>query len=208
MMKTLYRPVGLTEMKLILDLDLKAFPPRLPEQPIFYPVLNKQYADQIARDWNTKDKFSGFVGFVTEFKVDSPYIDQYEEQIVGAKSHEELWIPSEDLEEMNANIVGRIKVINVFYGSGYEGVSSELTFFEGKSLRDQLRKWCEIYEYNPMDFFCEIREHWKYIFVNYRYWIEVDSSQIGVSEELKEEALVKMKAYWNDHFPGISLVEQ
>ena len=59
MMRTLYRPVGLTEMKLILDLNLKAFPPRLPEQPIFYPVLNKQYADQIASEWNTKDRFSG-----------------------------------------------------------------------------------------------------------------------------------------------------
>lgn len=206
MMKTLFRPVGLTEMKLILDLDLKAFPPRLPEQPIFYPVLNKQYADQIARDWNTKDKFSGFVGFVTEFKVNSPYIDQYEEQIVGAKTHGELWIPTEDLEEMNANIVGRIKLITVFYGPDYEGLSPELTFMQGKSLLDQLRLWCEIYEYNAMDFFCEIREHWKCILVNYMYWMEVDSAQIGVSEELKKETLSKMKAYWNDHFPEISLL--
>ncbi|MEI7026276.1 hypothetical protein [Paenibacillus sp. y28] len=48
-MKILYRPVGRYEMKLILDLEWKGFPPRLPEQPIFYPVFNQPYAGQIAR---------------------------------------------------------------------------------------------------------------------------------------------------------------
>lgn len=95
-MKTLYRPVGLIEMKLILDLNLRGFPPRLPEQPIFYPVLNQAYADQIALEWNTKDKFSGNVGFVTECTVSSPFIDRYEEQIVGSRNHNELWIPAEE----------------------------------------------------------------------------------------------------------------
>ncbi|MEK4326298.1 hypothetical protein MKZ24_09875 [Paenibacillus sp. FSL R7-0297] len=91
-MKTLFRPVGLAEMKLILDLNLRGFPPRLPEQPIFYPVLNQTYADQIAAEWNVKDKFSGNVGFVTEFIVASPFIDRYGEQIVGSRNHNELWI--------------------------------------------------------------------------------------------------------------------
>jgi hypothetical protein len=44
---TLYRPVGQKELDLIRELEYRAFPPRLPEQPIFYPVLNQEYAAQI-----------------------------------------------------------------------------------------------------------------------------------------------------------------
>ena len=36
----LYRPVGLEELELIYDSGMKAFPARMPKQPIFYPVLN------------------------------------------------------------------------------------------------------------------------------------------------------------------------
>ncbi len=52
---TLYRPVGPRELELIEASGFRAFPPRLPEQPIFYPVLSFEYAAQIARDWNAKD---------------------------------------------------------------------------------------------------------------------------------------------------------
>jgi hypothetical protein len=51
----LYRPVGEMELTLIRDSGFRAFPPRLPEQPIFYPVLEESYAIQIARNWNTRD---------------------------------------------------------------------------------------------------------------------------------------------------------
>jgi len=68
---TLFRPVGLHELALIWDLGMRGFPPRLPHQPIFYPVINADYARQIARDWNTRDANSGFAGFVTEFAVDN-----------------------------------------------------------------------------------------------------------------------------------------
>jgi hypothetical protein len=62
--RTLYRPAGQKELDLIGAADYRAFPPRLPDQPIFYPVLNRAYAEQIARDWNTRDERSGFVGYV------------------------------------------------------------------------------------------------------------------------------------------------
>lgn len=61
----LYRPVGLGELRLIAAAAFRAFPPRLPDQPIFYPVLTLDYARKIARDWNTRDQQSGFAGFVT-----------------------------------------------------------------------------------------------------------------------------------------------
>ncbi len=206
-MKILFRPVGLNEMKLILDLNLKGFPPRLPEQPIFYPVLNKQYADEIAYKWNTKDKFSGFVGFVTEFEVRSPFIDKYQEQIVGSRVHNELWIPAEELNEFNNNIVGPIRLVNVFYGSNYIGLTPELTIFERKTLIEQFKIWKEILDYNSMDFFCEIKENWEYIFMNDKYWCDIDFTTYGISDDQKKEVLTTIKEYWKEHFPEIRLLD-
>jgi hypothetical protein len=113
----LFRPVGAAELRLIEESGWRAFPPRLAHQPIFYPVLNEEYAAQIARDWNTKDAASGFVGYVTRFRVRMAFIARYAVQTVGARVHQELWIPAEELEEMNANLVGRIEVIAEFRGA-------------------------------------------------------------------------------------------
>lgn len=113
---TLFRPVGTKELALIEASDFTAFPPRLPEQPIFYPVLNEEYATQIARDWNAKyneDK----VGYVTKFEVRKKFLDKYDVKIVGGAVHEEYWIPAEELEEFNRNIVGKIEIISEFRNS-------------------------------------------------------------------------------------------
>ena len=114
---TLYRPVGAKELELIAEMGFSGFPPRLPEQPIFYPVLNEEYAVKIARDWNTKDKLSGYKGFVTRFNVRTSFLDNYEVKTVGKQGlHEEYWIPAEELENFNKNIVGKIEVIQEFTG--------------------------------------------------------------------------------------------
>jgi hypothetical protein len=107
----LYRPVGPKELELIAASGHREFPPRLPEQPIFYPVLNEEYAQQIARDWNVKD--SG-AGYVTRFALRREFADKYPVQKVGSSIHQELWIPAEDVAEMNRNIVGTIEVIAEF----------------------------------------------------------------------------------------------
>lgn len=113
---TLYRPVGQKELDLIAEADFEAFPPRLEWQPIFYPVLNEEYAAQIAREWNTKDEANGCVGYVTKFEVDSDYLSQYEVQQVGGKVHLEYWIPAEELPAFNYNIQGKIEVIAEYRG--------------------------------------------------------------------------------------------
>src|SRR5262245_16708443 len=107
----LYRPVGAKELALIRASGDTAFPPRLPEQPIFYPVLTEQYAVQIARDWNSKQ--SG-VGYVTRFRVRASFLARYAVQTVGSSIHREYWIPAEELAEFNRNIVGPIEVIAEF----------------------------------------------------------------------------------------------
>jgi len=90
----------------------RAFPPRLPEQPIFYPVLTEGYAVQIARDWNVKD--SG-AGYVTRFRVRKEFVAKYAVQTVGDSNHKELWIPAEELTAFNESIVGEIEVIAEFH---------------------------------------------------------------------------------------------
>lgn len=57
----LYRPVGPKELELIAASGYREFPPRLPDQPIFYPVLNEDYARQIAREWNVPASGAGYV---------------------------------------------------------------------------------------------------------------------------------------------------
>jgi hypothetical protein len=115
-----YRPVGDRELVLIARTNFLAFPPRLASQPIFYPVLNLDYAIQIAKDWNTADPNSGFAGFVTQFDVDDLYISQFEIQIVGSSQvHQELWIPSEQLTEFNRHILGKIEVVAAYYGAKF-----------------------------------------------------------------------------------------
>jgi len=109
----LYRPVGPKELRLISETGYRAFPPRLPEQPIFYPVLNEEYATQIARDWNAKDRETE-AGYVTRFRVSASYLEQFEIHQVGSQIHQEYWIPAESLREFNENIVGTIEVIAEF----------------------------------------------------------------------------------------------
>ena len=110
----LFRPVGEKEYILIEQSGFKKFPPRLPEQPIFYPVLNEAYAIEIASKWNTKDEFSGYVGYVLRFNIADDYISKFDVQTAGAGHHKEFWIPAEDLEEFNKNIIGLIEVIHKF----------------------------------------------------------------------------------------------
>ncbi len=105
---TLFRPVAQKELDLIEQSGWKKFPPRLPEQPIFYPVTNVEYARQITVDWNVP---AYGTGYVTQFDVKSDYLKKFEVQNVGGKGYDELWIPAEELDEFNRNIVGLIQVI-------------------------------------------------------------------------------------------------
>ena len=109
----LFRPVGPKELELIRQTGNRAFPPRLPEQPIFYPVLSEDYATKIARDWNVKE--SG-AGYVTRFEVLRAFLDRYPVQEAGGRAHREYWIPAEELDAFNAAIVGKIEVIAEFKG--------------------------------------------------------------------------------------------
>ena len=108
---TLYRPTGPNELALVAGSGYKEWPPRLPEQPIFYPVTNQRYAAEIAKKWNV---LRSGRGYVTKFQVRKSFMAQFEIQTVGARHHTEWWIPADRLPELNANIVGLIEVVEEF----------------------------------------------------------------------------------------------
>ena len=107
----LYRPVGQAEYDLIAQSGFTAYPPRLPEQPIFSPVLNACYAWEIAEKWNRRYPDSRHAAYVTTFEIDDGYISQFPVQTVGTSYHQELWIPAEELENFNRHIIGTIAIL-------------------------------------------------------------------------------------------------
>lgn len=198
----LYRPVGLIELQLIFESNLTAFPPRLPEQPIFYPVTNPTYAEQIARDWNTKT--SPFAGYVTEFTIDDAYLAQYQKQIVGGRLHEEYWIPAERLTEFNHHLTSPIQVIKAFFGHSFQGYIPQKLGFKGKNATAQFALLCSSFDYSPMDFTLEIRANRTAVFLNYPFWQQTPFTELGISAEQQERVLEAIQQVWQQglsHLP-------
>jgi hypothetical protein len=109
---TLYRPTGAKELELVAKSGYRRWPPRLPEQPIFYPVENETYAREIASAWNASSESAGYV---TRFLVRKSFIERYSLHQVGGGNHLEWWIPAADLDLLNENLVGLIEVIGEFH---------------------------------------------------------------------------------------------
>jgi hypothetical protein len=80
-------------LRLVEESAWRRWPPRLPEQPIFYPVLNEWYATKIAKDWNVPATASG----MTRFAVRTDFLSQYQVHQAGGRDVLEYWIPAEDL---------------------------------------------------------------------------------------------------------------
>lgn len=184
----LYRPVGLKELILMLENKLTQFPPRLYWQPIFYPVLNFQYAFEIATKWNFDDENSGYSGFVTAFEIDKTYIERFEIQNVGGEHHNELWIPAEELENFNQNIQKPIQIEGCFYGEKYIGKINE------KNAKEQFLYLQQ--KINEDTFEKIITENFGEILVNFAYWKQ---------NNFEIETLQKIKNNWQNIFPSFKI---
>jgi hypothetical protein len=199
----LFRPTGLKELQLVLQRDLRAWPERLPEQPIFYPVLNIGYAEQIARDWNTKS--DSCVGYVTEFAVDDAYIARFNREVVGSSRHEELWVPAEELDEFNAHLIGPITVVRTFFGDNFTGLIPNRGGLRGKTAREQLQVLAAQFKYSLQDFHGEITANREAVFLHIPFW----RSQTAPPslEASAAEVLAAVEHVWKNAFPTLPLPE-
>lgn len=190
----LYRPVGLNELRLIYQANLRAFPPRLPEQPIFYPVLNEDYARKIARDWNTKSEARA--GFVTRFSIDDAYGAGFERRVVGSREHEELWVPAEDLADFNARLIGPIQVLSAHFGEPYAGEIPEQFALKGKSATEQLAALAGMLAHNAIDAGLEVAANHQAVFLNFFFWEQHEEIAGGVSLGQRDDVLAFVRRTW------------
>ncbi len=190
----LFRPTGLGELQLVLQRDLAGFPPRLPDQPIFYPVTTARYAAQIARDWNTKSELRA--GYVTELAVDDAYVSQFERKIVGSREHEELWVPAEQLEELNRHITAPIKVIDAFFGDAFVGLVPKSGAMQGKSAREQLAVLAALVAAGD-DLRAEVSLNREAVFLHMPYWRQLEDAPANV--------LTAAERAWSATFPRLPL---
>ena len=204
-MTTLFRPVGLNELSLIWDSGMREFPPRLPHQPIFYPVTNVQYATQIARDWNTKD--GSFAGFVTEFEVDDPYMAAFQPHIVGSSLHSEYWIPAERLRDFNTALQGTIRVHSAYFGPGFRGFVPDQGLLKGKDAFAQFTTMAQLPRSNREAFAEEVTRNQKAIYLNFMFWSQFDCAALKVDQKQRLELLDGIRQAWESNHGASRLPE-
>jgi len=197
MTTNLFRPVGLYELALIWDSEMREFPPRLPHQPVFYPVTNAEYARQIACDWNTHDDKSGFAGFVTTFSLDEDYLSRFELHTVGGSQHKEYWIPSHELSSFNKAISERIRVKEAFFGESFTGHVPDNYGLKGKNATAQFIALAKTWDYSRFDVACEISANRKAVYLNCLFWATHDFSQYGISKQQQEDFIGNLKKIWD-----------
>lgn len=195
----LYRPVGLQELALIYDSGMQAFSTQLQQQPIFYPVLQLEYARQTASDWNVQH--GDHAGYVTQFKVEDEYIADFEEHAVRGTPYQELWIPAEAMEEFNTHIVGPIKVLEAYFGDAFTGFVPDAFGLQGKNAVEQFSLLTNSYLYKRMEFYLELKRNHKAVFLNYPFWQKYEFKNPG----LKAKILQAVKEAWFTSFPKIPL---
>jgi hypothetical protein len=192
----LFRPVGLQELALIWDSGMRHFPPRLPHQPIFYPVASEDYARQIAKEWNTRDEGSGFAGYVTQFVVSDSYIERFEQHAVGSLSQSEFWIPAAELANFNASLNGLISVPEAFFGKDFRGWIPESLGLKGKDIAKQFAIMSEAWDWSRMDFVLEVSANRKTFYLNFLFWARTDFTREGITPERRDATIERLRQAW------------
>ena len=199
----LYRPMDIAELRLVYEAGMRAFPPRKPDQPIFYPVLNQEYAAEIAEKWNAVGETQS--GYVARFEIDETYASRFEPKIVGSTRHQELWVPAEELAEFNKHIEDPIEIVSAFFGNDFQGYIPEKFGLRGKDARAQFVALVKTRPYSLMDFYLEIAANNTMAFLNYAFWVATDFSAEGVDLDEKQKTLAEIQKAWARAFPNIPL---
>jgi hypothetical protein len=190
----LFRPIGLHELALLWDSGMRAFPPRLVHEPIFYPVVNLEYARQIAREWNPPDKNSGFAGFVTQFGVSSTYLSKFELHTAGSAAHREYWIPAKEMNSFNKAISGLISVEEAFFGAEFTGYIPDVHRLKGLHAAEQFTALSAILDY--AEFMAEVSANRKAVFLNCLFWLTTSLSDPGCNRDQRELFITRLAKAW------------
>ena len=199
----LWRPVGMAELQAVYEARLRAFPPRLEHQPIFYVVLNRSYARTIASRWNTREE--PFAGYVLEFRVPDPYAARFERHIVGDASCEEFWVPAEELPRFNEQIEPPIRVVDAYFGARFRGHVPARFMLAGQDAAQQLATLACALAHGPMDFSCEISANHLAVFLNLPYWETCDVGPMGLEEGDRLAVVGSIRLLWPMKFPETPL---
>jgi hypothetical protein len=203
MPKKLFRPVGLFELALLWDSGMRAFPQRLPQQPIFYPVVNLEYARQIAHDWNTPDKNSGFAGFVTQFAVSSTFLSKFDLHTAGSTAHQEYWILAKELGSFNKAIKGLVSVEEAYFGPEFAGFVPHDHGLKDRTAVEQFAVLSKMA--GRPDFATELSANRKTVFLNCLYWQHAELSHLGCSGEQRDSFFAALAKAWKSGHIGVPL---
>ncbi|HEV2135077.1 MAG TPA: hypothetical protein VGR47_12635 [Terracidiphilus sp.] len=199
----LYRPMDIEELRLLYETGMKGFPARKPEQPIFYPVLNLEYANEIAKRWNAEGQTRS--GYVAKFTVDDSYAAQFERRTVGASHHVELWVPAEELPRFNDHILPPIVIVSAHFGGDFHGYVPTQYGLRGKDASAQFVALARTLDYSPMDFRGEIAANHIAIFLNYGFWRQHAFSNEHITKAEHDRVLNAIQKIWTSMFPEIEL---
>ncbi len=191
------------ELRLIYESGMRTFPPRLPEQPIFYPVLNFTYAEQIARDWNTKS--GDLAGYVTRFEIDDGYVARFQRHVVGGREHEELWVPAEQLDEFNQHLVGSVEVTAAYFGPRFRGCVPDQGHLKGRDAVAQLVLLTRQLHVEGVEPSSVVETSNTAIFLHHMFWERHGFSGEGIADDERERVLEEIGNAWSDLFPKIPL---
>ena len=107
----LYKSLTPAQFAGVIQSDWRELAAESPDQKMFYPKLNRQYAEMVARMLNLAHYNAAYV---VKFNVNALFLARYEIQTVAYDEHQEYKIPIEDLPLLNCHIVGIIEVVSAF----------------------------------------------------------------------------------------------
>jgi hypothetical protein len=195
----LYRPVGLEELCLIYQADMRAFPSLLPQQPDFCAVLGEQDATEVARRLSTET--DSRAGFVTRFSLDDPATRDAEQRIVD----DEFELPAEELDELNAHLADHIQVVATFFGEGYVGPVTDALALGGKNATEQFLALLAGVGDSGFYIASNLHRSGEAIFVNFFFWEQHDFTPQRIAPARRDRLLDDLKRVWSTGKPGVPL---
>ena len=195
--------MDIEELRLVYEANMKGFPLRKPEQPIFYPVLHLDYANEIAKRWNAEGQSAS--GYVAKFGLDDLYGARFKPQKVGGSHHVEFWVPSQELPRFNEHICPPITIVSAYFGQNFKGIIPSKFGLRGKDATTQFVALARTLDYSAMDFQCEITANHATIFLNYPFWMQRVFLDQGIQKTEQDRVLIAIQTIWSDAFPEIPL---